>query len=132
MQTLSDRERSVRETARPLLAGAAAGVAGLGAALALTGSESPLRAPFTLFFLLAAPAAAIAAVLTGTDPLSRWVIAVSGAIAVDVLVAQGMLALRLWTVRGGITVIAGVSAALLLYAALRRHREHAAARSRIL
>ncbi|MCC3654967.1 MULTISPECIES: hypothetical protein [Streptomyces] len=132
MQTLSDRQRSTRGTVWPLLAGAAAGIGGLGAVLALTGSASPLRAPFTLFFLLAAPAAAIAAVLTGPDPLSRWVIAVAGAIAVDVLVAQSMLALRLWSARGGIAVVAGLSAVLFLYATLRRRREHTAAGSRIL
>ena len=82
----------------PLLAGAAVGRGGFGALLALADSDSPLRGPFTLFFLLAAPAAAIAAALRGLEPFGRTLAAVAGAIVLDMLVAQGMLAVHRWSV----------------------------------
>ncbi|GHC41410.1 hypothetical protein [Streptomyces cinnamoneus] len=114
----------------PLAAGAAAAIAGVGGALALADVTSPLRAPFTLFFLIVAPACALAAGLRGLDPLSRAVVATGGAVAVDLLVAQIMLALHAWTVRGGVAAVAAVSAVLLLLSFLmahaRRHRSRAA------
>ncbi|MEU1313112.1 hypothetical protein ABZ419_30045 [Streptomyces cinnamoneus] len=114
----------------PLAAGAAAAIAGVGGALALADVTSPLRAPFTLFFLIVAPACALAAGLRGLDPLSRAVVATGGAVAVDLLVAQIMLALHAWTVRGGVAAVAAVSAVLLLLSFLmahaRRHRGRAA------
>jgi hypothetical protein len=76
--------------------------------------SSPVRAPFTFFFLVVAPAAALASVLRGIDPLSRAVVAIGAAMVVDVLVAQGMLALHLWSIRGGVGVVAAVSAVLFL------------------
>lgn len=104
----------------PLLAGAAVGVCGVGAVLALADIASPVRAPFTFFFLLAAPAAALAGALRSLDPLSRAVVAAGGTIVIDLLVAQGMLALHMWSVRGGVAVIAALSAALFLLPLLRR------------
>lgn len=104
----------------PLLAGAAVGTAGVGAALALADIGSPLRAPFTFFFLLVAPGAAVASALAGLDPLSRAVIAAAGAVVVDLLVAQAMLALHLWSIRGGVAVVGVVSAALFLLPVVRR------------
>ncbi|WP_424893511.1 hypothetical protein [Streptomyces sp. XH2] len=106
----------------PVVAGAATAIAGVGAVLALADIGSPLRAPFTLFFLLVAPACAVGAALRGLDPLSRSVVAAGGAVAVDMLVAQTMLALHAWTVRGGVAVIAAVSLLLFLLAHVRRHR----------
>lgn len=106
----------------PVVAGAATAIAGVGAVLALADIGSPLRAPFTLFFLLVAPACAVGAALRGLDPLSRSVVAAGGAVAVDLLVAQTMLALHAWTVRGGVAVIAAVSLLLFLLAHVRRHR----------
>ncbi|MEU3527456.1 hypothetical protein AB0E62_26910 [Streptomyces sp. NPDC038707] len=103
----------------PLLAGAAAAAATAGALLALIDSGSPLRAPCTLFFLLAAPAGAIAAVLRGRDPLGRAVTALAGAIVVDLLVAQGMLAAHRWSAGGGVVVVTGFSLLLLLVALVR-------------
>lgn len=98
----------------PLLAGAATAVGAVGATLALTGSGSPLRGPCALFFLLAAPAAAIAAALRGLDPYGRALTALAGAVVVDMLVAQGMLAVHHWSVRGGVVAVAGISLLLLL------------------
>jgi hypothetical protein len=103
----------------PLLAGAATAVAAAGALLVLIDSGSPLRAPCTLFFLLAAPAGAIAAARRGPDPLGRAVTALAGAIVVDLLVAQGMLAAHRWSAGGGVVVVTGFSLLVLLVALLR-------------
>ncbi|WP_234390293.1 hypothetical protein [Streptomyces sp. MMG1533] len=106
----------------PLLAGAATAVGGFGAVLALAGSDSPLRGPLTLFFLLAAPAAAVAAALRGLDPFGRTIAALAGSVVVNMLVAQGMLALHSWSVRGGIVAVTAISCVLLLLVLLRRLR----------
>ncbi|MFC8429378.1 hypothetical protein [Streptomyces sp. NPDC057253] len=106
----------------PLLAGAATAVGGFGALLALTGSDSPLRAPLVLFFLLVAPAAGIAAALRGLDPLARVPAALAGSIVLNMLVAQGMLATHRWSPRGGVVAMAVISALILLPVLLRRRR----------
>ncbi|MFI9344274.1 hypothetical protein ACIG0D_23875 [Streptomyces sp. NPDC052773] len=103
-----------------LLAGAATAVGGLGALLTLTGSDSPLRGPFALFFLLAAPAAAIAAALTGLEPFGRAVASLAGAVVVDMLVAQTLLATHQWSVRAGLVAVTVFSALVLLPVLLRR------------
>ena len=104
----------------PLLAGAATAVGGLGAILALVDSDSLLRGPFTLFFLLTAPAVAIAAALGGLAPLGRVLTALAGSVVVNMLVAQGMLATHRWSWRGGIVAVAAISALLLLLVWVRR------------
>jgi hypothetical protein len=106
----------------PLLAGAATAVGGFGALLALTGSHSPLRAPLTLFFLLAAPAAGIAAALRGFDPLARALVSLAGSVVLNMLVAQGMLATHRWSARGGVLAMAAISVLILLLVLLRRRR----------
>lgn len=103
----------------PLLAGAAVAVGGVGALLALVDSGSPLRGPFALFFLFAAPAAAIAAVLRGLDPFGRVLTSVAGAVVVDMLVAQGMLAVHRWSVDGGIIAVAAISGLISLSVFMR-------------
>ncbi|MEU6282909.1 hypothetical protein [Streptomyces sp. NPDC047028] len=103
----------------PLLAGAATAVAAVGATLALTGSGSPLRAPCTLFFLLVAPAAAIAAHLRGLEVFGRTLSALAGSVVLNMLVAQGMLAVHRWSVRGGVVAVTALSLALLLPALVR-------------
>ncbi|MGW7574811.1 hypothetical protein [Streptomyces sp. NPDC054765] len=103
-----------------LMAGMAAGLGAMGAVLALVGSGSPLRAPLTLFFLLMAPAGALATALGRMDPLGRAVAAGAGALAVDLLVAQAMLTLHLWSLRGGVLAVAALSGALLSAGAVRR------------
>ncbi|MFE0438260.1 hypothetical protein ACFW2K_25255 [Streptomyces nigra] len=121
--TSEDAEREREGPGRdltPLLAGAATAVGTIGAVLALTGSDSPLRGPFTLFFLLAAPAAAIGAALRGLDPFGRLVASVAGAVVLDMLVAQAMLALHQWSVRGGIVAVTAISALILLLVITRR------------
>ena len=98
----------------PLLAGAATAVGGFGALLALAGSDSPLRGPLTLFFLLAAPATALGAALRGLAPLGRAIGAIAGAVVLNMLVAQGMLAVHRWSVRGGIIAVTVISLLLLV------------------
>ncbi|MFE7208465.1 hypothetical protein ACFY0A_17095 [Streptomyces sp. NPDC001698] len=112
----------------PLLAGAATAVGGIGALLALTGSGSPLRGPLTLFFLLAAPAAAIAAALRGLDPFGRVLASVAGAVVLDMLVAQGMLAVHRWSVSGGLLAVTAFSSLVLLLVLVRRQRGRTARR----
>ena len=106
----------------PLLAGAATAVGGIGALLALTDTDSPLRGPFTLFFLLAAPATAVAATLGGLDPFGRAIAAVAGAIVINMLVAQGMLAVHRWSVPGGVAAVTVISGLTLLLVLARRTR----------
>ncbi|MEU9917570.1 hypothetical protein [Streptomyces sp. NPDC051001] len=104
----------------PLLAGAATAVGGFGAILALVGSDSPLRGPFTLFFLLMAPTVAIAAALRDLEPLGRVLTSLAGSVVVNMLVAQGMLATHHWSWRGGIVAVTAISALLLLLVRVRR------------
>lgn len=118
-------ERPGQEPGRdllPLLAGAATVVAVVGAILALADVDSPLRGPFTLFFLLAAPSVAIAAALRGLEPFGRVLASVAGAVAVDMLVAQGMLAVHRWSVGGGVTAVTVISCLILLLVGGRRLR----------
>ncbi|MFB6959303.1 hypothetical protein ACFCYB_20330 [Streptomyces sp. NPDC056309] len=112
----------------PLLAGAATAVGGIGALLAFTGSDSLLRGPLTLFFLLAAPAAAIAAALRGLDPFGRVLASVAGAVVLDMLVAQGMLAVHRWSVSGGLLAVTAFSSLVLLLVLVRRQRGRTARR----
>ncbi|MDG5804885.1 hypothetical protein P9869_19865 [Streptomyces ossamyceticus] len=121
MQTLSTKP-SLSDSGGPLLAGAAAAVAGTGAVLAFADVDSVLRGPFTLFFLLVAPGAAIGAALRGLEPFGRVVASVAGAIAVNLLVAQGMIATHSWSVPGGIAAVTVISSLVLLLSLVRRVR----------
>ncbi|MFD7884811.1 hypothetical protein ACFV3N_20520 [Streptomyces bauhiniae] len=103
-----------------LLAGAATGTAACGALLALMDSGSPLRGPCALFFLLAAPALAIAVALRGLDPFGRLITALAGAVALDMLVAQAMLTVHRWSVTGGIVAVTILSLTILPAARLRQ------------
>ncbi|MBT2399662.1 hypothetical protein [Streptomyces sp. ISL-100] len=120
MQTIGNKPSAAVADSLPVLAGAALAVSGVGAVLALADLASPLRAPFTLFFLIVAPASAVAAGLRGLEPLGRLVASAAGAVALNLLVAQAMLATQTWSIRGGVAAIAGLSALLFLLALLRR------------
>jgi len=98
----------------PLLAGAATAVGAAGALLTLTGADSPLRGPCTLFLLLAAPAAAVGSGLRGLEPFGRAIAALAGAVVLNMLVAQGMLAVHRWSVRGGVVAVTFLSLLLFL------------------
>ena len=83
MQTIKDMPSAVRKNLLPVLAGAASAVSGVGVALALAGVQSPLRAPFILFFLFAGPACGLAAALPRLDPAARAAVAAGGAVVID-------------------------------------------------
>ncbi|MEU3960817.1 hypothetical protein AB0F42_13475 [Streptomyces buecherae] len=119
-----EREGRPAPASLPLVAGAMLGIGGVGAVLAFADIASSLRAPFTLFFLIVAPASAIAAALRGVDPLSRPVLAVAGAVALDLVVAYVMLTLQTWSARGGVVVVGLLSLLLFLMACARRLRRH--------
>ncbi|MGY0487486.1 hypothetical protein [Streptomyces sp. WG-D5] len=112
---------------RQLLAGAGAVAGAAGLILALSHADSPLRGPLALFFLLAAPGSAFAAALRGLDPWARVLVSTAGAVAVVMLVSQGMLAVHRWSVDGGVLFIGVLSAsAFLLQWGVRRLRGGAA------
>lgn len=98
----------------PLLAGCAVAVSGVGAVLVLADLASPLRAPFALFFLISTPAAAVSCWLSGLEPYGRLVTSSAVAVAANLLVAQTMTALHLWSARGGAVAIAALSAVIAL------------------
>ncbi|MFT2017442.1 hypothetical protein ACMA1D_16620 [Streptomyces sp. 796.1] len=119
----SDMRARARTGARLSLGGGTAlGIAGVGAVLAFVDLSPPLRAPFTLFFLVVAPAAAISSALHGVDPLSRPVLAVPGALVLDLLVAQALLALHAWSARAGVVTVGALSLTLHLFTCVRRTR----------
>lgn len=122
MQTISDRPTALRTDLLPVLAGAAAAVSGVGVTLALAGVESPLRAPFVLFFLFAGPACGLAAVLPRLEPAARTTASAGGAVVIDLLVAQIRSSLHVLTVGGGVTAVAATTALLFLWALGRRIR----------
>ncbi|MER6069208.1 hypothetical protein ACFYZB_08330 [Streptomyces sp. NPDC001852] len=109
----------IKTSSLPLLAGAATAVALTGGLLALVDSTSPLRGPCALLFLLAAPAVALAAALRGLDPFGRALCALAGSVVVNMLVAQGMLAVHRWSVRGGVVAVTALSLLLLLLVLIR-------------
>jgi hypothetical protein len=53
---------------------------------------------------------------------------VAGAIAIDLLVAQGMLAVHRWSVDGGIIAVTAISLLGLLLVVLRQRRDRTARR----
>ncbi|MCX4822040.1 hypothetical protein OG883_19545 [Streptomyces sp. NBC_01142] len=122
MQRISDTPAAVRTDLPPVLAGGAFAVSGVGVALALADVESPLRAPFVLFFLFAGPAAGVAAALPRADPAARASAAAGGAVVIDLLIAQILSSLHVLTVGGGITAVSTITALLFLGALGRRIR----------
>ncbi|WP_329114989.1 hypothetical protein [Streptomyces sp. NBC_01465] len=119
MQTHGSRS-SAWSDSLPALAGAALAVSAVGAVLALADLASPLRAPFALFFLLMAPAGALSTNLRGLEPFGRVVASSAGAVALDLLIAETMLATHMWSVRGGVAAVAVISSLLFLPALVRR------------
>ncbi|MEV6401140.1 hypothetical protein AB0M39_41275 [Streptomyces sp. NPDC051907] len=123
MQTISDTSAAAAGTdLLPVLAGGAFAVSGVGVALALADVQSPLRAPFVLFFLFAGPAGGLAAVLTRLDPAARAAAAAGGAVLLDLLVAQILSSSRGLTAGGGVTAVAVITILLHLWALGRRMR----------
>ncbi|MFI1830524.1 hypothetical protein ACH41E_29400 [Streptomyces sp. NPDC020412] len=104
----------------PLLAGVACAAAGTGVTLALTGSNSPLRAPFTLLFLFLGPAAGLFAALHRLEPWVRASAAASGSLVVNLVLAAGLSWLEVPVVGIGVTAIVAVTALMFLWATWER------------
>lgn len=97
---------------------AAVAVGGVGAACTLAGVEQAVVGALTLVFLAIAPGAAAVALVDG-DRIARTVVAVSGAIVVNAVVAQTMLLLGMWSPRGGVAAVGAVSAAIFAVGRVR-------------
>ncbi|MFF3459938.1 hypothetical protein ACFYXH_37690 [Streptomyces sp. NPDC002730] len=123
MQNFRDKPTAVRTDLLPVLAGIAVAISGVGVALALADVQSPLRAPFILFFLFAGPACGIAAALPRPAPAARATTAAAGALVIDLLVAQTRSSPHTLTVGGGIIAVAAITALLFLWALGRRMRQ---------
>ncbi|MFF2851818.1 hypothetical protein ACFVT5_36605 [Streptomyces sp. NPDC058001] len=128
MQTIAVKPAPHGTGLLPLLAGVAVAVAGAGAYLVLTAGESPLRGPCALFLLLAAPASAVGAALHGMEPWGRLLASLAGAVAIDMLVAQAMLAFHRWSATGGVAAVTALSSLILLLVLVRRLRGRTARR----
>lgn len=83
-----------------------------GAALAVTGAQTPARLPLALLFLLAVPGLAVATLFRGVDVLGRVVIAGSAALVIDMAIAESMIATGTWSLSLGIALVALVSAVI--------------------
>jgi hypothetical protein len=103
------------------LRGAALIIGGAGAILALAGVSTSIRGPAVLVFLVTAPALAVAGLLSRVDPVARGIVAVTAAIAINVLVAEAMLAANTWSPRTGLVAIAIISALIGLIGFRSRH-----------
>jgi hypothetical protein len=62
---------------------------------------------------------AIGAALRGLDLFGRALCALAGSVVVNMLVAQGMLAVHRWSVRGGVAAVTVLSLLLLLVVLVR-------------
>ena len=86
----------------------------IGVLLELAGARSVVVSVLVLVFIVVAPPAAIAGLLRGFDAFARIILAAVTAVAVVMLIAMIMLALGVWSVKGGLVAIALISAACLL------------------
>lgn len=84
----------------------AAGLAG--AVLTLLGDTSPYTGLLTLVFLLTSPALTVWPLLPRLSPPARVVASGAVTIVVNVAVAQAMLSLGLWSIRGGVAVVLAI------------------------
>ncbi len=86
----------------------------IGVLLELAGARSVVVSALVLVFIVVAPTAAIAGLLRGFDVFARIILAAVTAVAVVTLIAMIMLALGVWSVKGGLVAIVLISAACLL------------------
>ncbi|MFD9483547.1 hypothetical protein ACFWBX_05990 [Streptomyces sp. NPDC059991] len=105
---------SVHADLTAVASGAALAVSGAGAVLAYIPLDSPLRAPLALFFLIAAPAEALFFSLRRLEPLTRAVASFSGAVFIDLVIAEITAAAHVRSVRGEIMAVALISFLLFL------------------
>ena len=103
-----------------LLAGASS------ALLAVFGVQTAAIPLLTMVFLLFGPGAAVGWMLPGFDLPVRLLAGVFAGVVLDCVVAESMLALRMWSIRGGIAVVLLATAAMLLAGTVSRLRAGAA------
>ncbi|WP_369380295.1 hypothetical protein [Streptomyces sp. cg36] len=96
------------------LGGASLAASASGAALALLPLDSPLRAPLALYFLFAAPAQALHSALRRLQPLPRAVASLSGAVLINLLIAEIMASSNTRSIPGEIMAVAVISFLLFL------------------
>ncbi|MFI9581906.1 hypothetical protein ACIHCQ_08685 [Streptomyces sp. NPDC052236] len=128
-QTVRNKSEAVWTDLLPVLAGIAAAVSAVGIALALADVRSPLRAPFILFFLFAGPAGGLATALSRYRnrnhkrnrnqrfqliPGAHATAAATGALVIDLVVAQTISISGFLTINGGIVVVIVITALLFL------------------
>jgi hypothetical protein len=90
---------------------------GFPAGLLLAGVNNLFWSSLAIAFLLTAPAMATMALLPSLDSVSRIVCGFAAAVVLDGVVAQVMLAMNVWSIPGGATAVAVVSASLWMVAA---------------
>lgn len=122
MQTIKNKPPPAGADLLPVVAGAAFAVSGVGVALTLADVQSPLRAPFVLFFLFAGPACGLFAALSGFDPAVRAAVAAAGSVGIGLLAALPASSLHILDVGGGVVAVAVITALLFLWAPARRMR----------
>jgi hypothetical protein len=76
--------------------------------------------PLVPVFAFAAPAFCTALLFTGLDPAARCILSGAAAIALNVAVAEVMLACSLWSPRGGLMAIAAGCIPFFAVAVVRR------------
>ncbi|REE98923.1 hypothetical protein DFJ69_4421 [Thermomonospora umbrina] len=96
-----------------LLAVAVVAALGLaGATLTVLDMGGPLAGPLTLLFLLTGPGLATWPLLPRLTPPARVIVSGSVSFVVAMTVAQVMLSLDLWSVRGGVAAVMAVCGAI--------------------
>ncbi|MEV0402926.1 hypothetical protein [Actinoallomurus sp. NPDC050550] len=90
-------------------------------AIALLLPDAPSAAdPLVPVFAFVTPAFCTALLLTGLDPAARSILSGAAAIALNVAVAEVMLACSIWSPRGGLMAIAAGCIPLFTLAVVRR------------
>jgi hypothetical protein len=95
----------------------------VGAALAIAGVATPVRAPLVLIFLAAAPALAVTSLLGRLDRFGKIVIAGIAAIVVNFAVAETMIASGAWSPAAGVAAVGAVSVLMVASGALVRRAQ---------
>jgi hypothetical protein len=98
------------------------GLAAVAAGCDAAGARGQPVAGLALLFLPAGPGAALAWALPGQAPRLRLLVALFGGLALDTLIAQAMLSLRLWSPRGAALAALALTAALLCLGAFVTRR----------
>ncbi|GAA4636018.1 hypothetical protein GCM10023196_084030 [Actinoallomurus vinaceus] len=95
-------------------------IAGLTATALLLPDASPVAGPMASALAFVTPAFCTALLLTGLDPAARAILSGTAAIALNVAVAEVMLAGSIWSPRGGLMAVAAGCIPLFALAVVRR------------